>query len=50
MVLLNRLWFLMVWVLYICFICTFILPLLVFLAKGTIYIEEFVEYTEDLLL
>jgi len=50
MIFLKRIWFLIVWALYVCFIITLVLPLIVFLLTGKIYVEEFVNYTDDLLL
>ena len=50
MILLKRIWYLIIWVLYICFVGSLVLPLIVFLVKGTIYVEEFCNYTENLLL
>ncbi len=48
MTLLRRLWVVILWIIFLCYLSSLVLPLTVFLAKGTIYFDEFSDYIEDL--
>ena len=47
-VVLRRLWVVFMWFVFLCYICTLVIPFIVFLAKGTTYSDEITDYIEDL--